>query len=176
MLDSLAPYLGLAGILLFSCLWTLRPKHGFKAPETKEFDPQIFKYFTKRDSLFVNRPELALLTILQTRLAPHYCIFLKVRLEDIIGVDHKGLPPKLVWSLRGRVKSRHVDFLITNRKGVPLMIIELDGASYNSKIAKRTDDLKNGLAKAVKLPLRRINAGEDFHNFVAKIKADLPPY
>ena len=100
-------------------------------------------------------------------------MFSKVRLEDIIGVRSEKLPPKVVWSLRGRVKSRHVDFLITTPQGRPLMIIELDGSSHRSQAAIRPDSLKNGLADAVGLPLKRVQVGQDFHKFVLKIQSDL---
>lgn len=176
MFETWGSYIALAIILVFSCFWVFRPRPDFKAPETKAFDKQIFKYFIKRDSLFVNRSELALYAILSSQLTPRYHVFSKVRLEDIIGVNRAGLSPKFIWSLRGRVKSRHVDFLITTPRGTPLMIIELDGSSHNSKAAQRPDDLKNGLSDAVGLSLRRVRVGDDFHSFVAKVSAELTSY
>lgn len=175
MLENWGPYSLVIGVLLL-CFWALRPKKGFKPPETKAFDANIFKHFKKRGSLFVNKSELALFSILNARLGADYLVFSKVRLEDIIGVNHAGLSPKFVWSLRGRVKSRHVDFLITSRRGVPLMIIELDGSSHASKAAQRPDALKDGLAAAVNLPLRRVRARQDFHKFTARIQKELSAY
>ena len=94
-------------------------------------------------------------------------------IEDIIGVESEKLPPKVVWSLRGRVKSRHVDFLITTPQGRPLMMIELDGSSHRSQAAIRPDSLKNSLAEAVGLPLKRVQVGQDFHKFVLNVESDL---
>jgi len=176
MFETWGSYIALTIILVFACFWAFRPRPDFKAPETKAFDKQIFKYFIKRKSLFVNKTELTLYGILSSELTPRYHVFSKVRLEDIIGVNRAGLSPKSVWSLRGRVKSRHVDFLITTPRGIPLMIIELDGSSHNSKAAQRPDDLKDGLADAVGLSLRRVRVGDDFQRFVTKIKTELAPY
>jgi len=144
MLEHWGPYIAVGIALIIACLWTFRSKDEFKTPATQAFDPKIFKHFVKRESLFVNASEQALYAVLRARLSPKYHIFTKVRLEDIIGVRRGGLSPQVIWSLRGRVKSRHVDFLIANSKGVPLMIIELDGSSHRSKAAQRPDDLKNG--------------------------------
>lgn len=176
MLENWGPYIAVGIVLIAACFWGFRPKHDFKAPGTQAFDPKIFKHFIKRESLFVNASEQALYAVLISHLSPKYHIFTKVRLEDIIGVRQNGLSPKVVWSLRGRVKSRHVDFLIASSKGKPLMIIELDGSSHQSKSARRPDDLKNGLAEAVGLSMRRVKVGQNFHHFVKKIKAELSSY
>jgi hypothetical protein len=174
MIETFAPALIVLTVLLFAWLWTTRRKPDFKAPETKAFNPAIFYNFSLRPSLFVNQSEQALFAVLYKRLTPQYRVFSKVRLEDIIGVKpHRG-DAQTAWSLRGRVKSRHVDFLIVTPQGAPLMIIELDGRSHQSAAAKRPDAFKNGLAKAVGLPLRRVTVGQDFHGFVSKIKTELP--
>ena len=173
MLIELGPYI-IAGIALLAVsLWIIRSGSSFQAPQTQVFDPKIFQYFTKQNSLFVTSSEQVLFKVLYNGLTPNYYVFAKVRLEDIIGVSRGKLSAQAVWSLRGRVKSRHVDFLITTLKGQPVMIVELDGTSHHSKIAQRADDLKDGLAKAVDLPLKRVRVGQDFGQFLSKIKAEL---
>ncbi len=164
-----------AGFALISLwiLWCLKPKPAFKTPETKAFNPGIFKNFYAKPNLFVNSSEQALFFILYECLTPKYHVFSKVRLEDIIAVRASVKNAEVKWALRGRVKSRHVDFLITTPQGQPLMMIELDGASHHTALAQRPDSFKNGLAKSVGLPLHRIAVGQDFHSFTRKIMSEL---
>ena len=173
MLENWGSYIAVAIAIFIAVLWAVRPKQSFNPPETKAFDAKIFKHYIKRESLFVNAAEQTLYSILYQKLSPRYHVFSKVRLEDIIGVRSEKLPPKVVWSLRGRVKSRHVDFLIATPQGRPLMMIELDGSSHRSQAAIRPDSLKNSLAEAVGLPLKRVQVGQDFHKFVLNVESDL---
>jgi len=176
MNDVFALIIPVSLLIIFAILWVMRPKAAFKAPETQAFNPVIFKSYQVRNSLFVNTSEQALFAILDRYLTPKYRVFSKVRLEDVISVKPGQLDPKITWSLRGRVKSRHVDFLITTPYGKPLMMIELDGKSHQSQQALRPDQFKNGLAKSVGLPLRRVKTGQDFHQFVQKIKIEISQF
>ncbi len=92
----------------------------------------------------------------------------KVRLEDIIEVKPQIQNQKVRWHLRNRVKSRHVDFLIINKNGHPVFAIELDGASHSDSKATNADDLKNGLFRAVNIPLWRVKTGENFEKNLRK--------
>lgn len=173
MNDVLALIIPAILLMGFVLLWVMRPKPVFKAPETKAFNPAIFKHYKMQNSLFVNASEQALFAVLYSRLTPKYRVFSKVRLEDIICVKPGQSDAKMTWSLRGRVKSRHVDFLITSPQGVPLLMIELDGASHKSARANRPDAFKDGVAKSVGLPLRRIKVGQDFHGFARQIETEI---
>ena len=86
----------------------------------------------------------------------------KVRLEDFINV--RNIKEK--QSYRGRIKSRHVDFLICDREMKPLCGIELDDSSHNSWKAQKNDTFKNELYSAIGLKLYRVKTGS---NFEAKI-------
>jgi very-short-patch-repair endonuclease len=70
------------------------------------------------------------------------------------------------------VKSRHVDYLITDRNGIPKVAIELDGSSHN-KAALAADELKDGLFKAAGLPLLRVQTSSDFHRAAERVIAAL---
>lgn len=171
--ENLIPLISFAIIIVVVWFWFKRPRSEFEAPGTQDFNPRIFGYFTLRESLFVNKSEAVLFDILHKKLSPKYCVFTKVRLEDIIGVRVRDVNPKLRWSLRGRVKSRHVDFVISTTSGRVLMMIELDGTSHGSSEARRADAFKDGLAAAVNLPLQRIKTGDNFHKKVAAIERQL---
>lgn len=173
MVDILTVLIPLFALIILGCMWLIRPKPDFKTPETKAFNPAIFNSFHLRPNLFVNKSEQVLFAMLYNKLTPTYRVFSKVRLEDIFAVNGSINDAKIRWALRGRVKSRHVDFLITSPQGAPLMIIELDGASHKTQSAKRPDAFKNGLAKSAGLALRRVNVGQDFHGFTRKIMGEL---
>lgn len=171
--ENLLPLLSLIVLFLIVWFWFKRSGSEFSAPQTKDFNPKILRYFTARDSLFVNKSEAVLFDILYKKLSPKYRVFTKVRLEDIIGVRTTNVNPKIRWSLRGRVKSRHVDFVVSTPQGQVLMMIELDGASHRSDEAKTADAFKDAVASAVDIPLKRIRVGEDFHKRATEIERQL---
>lgn len=144
----------------------------FKAPEVSPISKASLSAFEAAPSLWVNGAEASLFNCLQRHLPRGHHIHVKVRLEDIIRV-RRDVNPKARWSLRGRVKSRHVDYLITNRAGRPVLVIELDGASHNPKNPSEADKVKTALFAAAGIPLRRIRVGEDFDQIVAIILAEL---
>ena len=72
------------------------------------------------------------------------------------------------WTLRGRVKSRHVDYLITDINGRPAAAIELDGSSHN-KEALAADMLKDGIFESTGLPLIRVSTQSDFNHAAKRI-------
>lgn len=152
-----------------------RGKGQYKPPPSTMPDPGIFRHYEVKESLFVNRSELAFFHALARQLPPQYYLLTKPRLEDVIGVKADLPNPKLVFQLRGRVKSRHVDFLIIDESGRPLCAIELDGRSHNHKKASAGDTLKDGIFAASGLPLHRVIVGQDFamavQNIIAQISA-----
>lgn len=153
-------------------LWRRRPGD-FSPPETKPASEQTFRSFQRVPSLFVNSAEFAFFHSLQKSMPPGYFVMSKVRLEDIIRVKPGIANEKIRWHLRQRVKSRHVDFLIINDKGHPVMAIELDGGSHNDEKTKNADDLKNGLFRAAQIPFLRVRTGENFEKVSRKIVSEL---
>ena len=149
-------------------------KAKYVPPESTLPDPGIFCHYEAKD-LFVNRSELALFHALARQLPPNYYLLTKTRLEDVIGVKADLPNPKLAFQLRGRVKSRHVDFLIMNESGTPYCAVELDGASHKNKKANAGDTLKDGIFAATGLPLHRVIVGQDFAMAAQTIIAQLPP-
>ena len=149
-----------------------KPDADFKAPATTAVPDQDLKGYVAAESLFVQPSEYALFCALERAVPGHLRVMAKVRLEDIIKV-RRGLPNKTAWSLRGRVKSRHVDFVICTQRGKVLCAIELDGLSH--KPGNLADDLKDRLFARVGIPLHRIRVGDKFAPRVARIMADLSP-
>ena len=152
------------------CILSFKDK-GFTPPKTQSSDARTYKAYERAESLFVNRSEYAFFQALRRALPHEYHLHSKVRLEDIVRVK-KTIKGQAHWQLRGRVKSRHVDYLITDVDGVPKAAIELDGSSHN-KDAMNADILKDGIFKAVGLPLIRVRTGTDFTKAAQRILSQI---
>lgn len=97
--------------------------------------------------------------------AADYMICPKVRLEDIADVtDRQNI---LKW--RGYIKSRHVDFILTDNKLNVLAAIELDDSSHNSDKAQKIDEFKNNFFIKIGIPLFRIRTGQDYNEAIGNI-------
>lgn len=77
----------------------------------------------------------------------------KVRLEDFVDVTDQRQKMKF----RGYIKSRHVDFILTDSKLNILCGIELDDPSHQKPDAAKTDAFKNKLFRTIGVPLFRID-------------------
>lgn len=163
----------LVGICLL--IYLARGRGGFSAPQVSPISKSDLRAFEPAPSLWVNTPEAVLFGILCRHMPTGFHVHGKVRLEDIIRVK-RGLPEALRWAARGRVKSRHVDFLITDGKGKPVMAIELDGRSHNARNPSEADMVKTALFDAAGIPLQRILVGENFALIAAKIGKMLNAY
>jgi very-short-patch-repair endonuclease len=167
-------YILISLIFLGAVFFSLGRRHRVYAPpESTHADPAIFKFYEACESLFVNRSELALFHALSRAAPQGVYVFAKPRLEDIIRVKRELPNAKLRFSLRGRIKSRHVDFLLIDDQGRPRMAIELDGKSHKRQQATAGDALKNGLFDSCEIPLRRIATGESFSDHAAQIMQEL---
>lgn len=162
-------------IILVFCgavLWALRGKRrDFIPPKTAPSDARTYSAFERAPSLFVNKSELAFFHALHRALPKGYYLHSKTRLEDIVRVKPM-IKGEGRWKLRARVKSRHVDFLITDAQGVPQAAIELDGSSHNAA-AQNADDLKDGIFEACGLRLVRVRTGENFADAAQEIMRDI---
>ena len=159
------------GAVFLSWLYYRFRRKGFTPPKTAPSDARTYAAFEAAQSLFVNRSEIAFFHSLLRVLPGDYHLHSKVRMEDIVRVK-PTIKGEAHWHLRGRVKSRHVDYLITDKQGRPLIIIELDGSSHN-KAAHNADVLKNGIFEAAGLTLMRVKTGENFAQASRRICADL---
>lgn len=158
------------GVFAVLCLLSFTDK-GFTPPKTARSDARTYNAYERAESLFVNRSERAFFQSLRRVLPSEYHLHSKVRLEDIVRVK-KAIKGQALWQLRGRVKSRHVDYLITDVDGVPKAAIELDGSSHN-KEALNADMLKDGIFEAVGLPLIRVRTGTNYSQAARRILSQI---
>ena len=101
-------------------------------------------------------------------------VFSKVRMEDVIQVK-KNLPGKDWAAARGRVRSRHFDFVLCDKERVaPLCAIELNDSSHNSASRKERDDFVNTACKEAGLPLVMYPAKSAYR--VAEVREAIEPH
>lgn len=168
MIETLFILAVFAGLFLLS----LKGKGAdFVPPKTAPSDERVYQCYEQAESLFVNRSERFFFQELRQALPQGYHVHSKTRLEDIIRVK-PSIKGQAHWTLRGRVKSRHVDYLITDINGRPAAAIELDGSSHN-KEALAADALKDGIFNAVGLPLIRVSTGSDYRRAVQNILSQI---
>jgi len=159
-------------LAILLAVYLMRGDGGFSPPEVSPIADVDLRAFEAASSLWVNSSEAAMFAALCRHMPPSFHVHGKVRLEDIIRVK-RSLPEKARWAARGRVKSRHVDYVITNRAGRPVLGVELDGRAHNPGNPSEADKVKTALFKAAGVPLRRIRVGEDFDLIAATIGAEL---
>ncbi|WP_427449901.1 DUF2726 domain-containing protein [Litorimonas sp. WD9-15] len=144
----------------------------FAPPAVSPITDRTLDAFEAAPSLWVNGAERGFFLVLLQSLPRGYHLHGKVRLEDIIRVK-RNVPEKARWTLRGRVKSRHVDYLITDSTGRSVLAIELDGAAHDPNNPSEADRVKTALFAVTDIPLRRVRVGEDFHLIAATIATEL---
>lgn len=83
----------------------------------------------------------------------------KVRMEDFLTVTDAQNRAKY----RGRIKSRHIDFIICNADLYMLAGLELDDSSHNSVKAQEIDQFKDNVFQAIDVPLYRIAVEPNFY-------------
>ncbi len=155
-----------AVLLLLGFLW--RPTK-WQDPKSTQADADALQAYEARESLFVNRSELVLFAALTRHKPDGFHIMVKVRLEDILSVRRDIKDKRLRWQYRGRVKSRHVDYVICDGAGAVLCALELDGTSHRNGEAEMVDGFKDAIFKNAGLRLLRIHTGANFDEFAQKL-------
>lgn len=159
-------------LIVVFLLWRGARSKPFTPPTVSPISDQSLSAFEAAPSLWVNPSEATFFAMLARTLPRGFHVHGKVRLEDIIRVK-RGVPSKIRWSLRGRVKSRHIDYLITDKTGRPVMAIELDGASHDPDNLSEADKVKTALFKAASIPLHRVRVGSNFNQNIAIFVSEL---
>lgn len=91
----------------------------------------------------------------------------KVRLEDFILVPLEDFQQRQKY--RGYIKSRHVDFLITDSNLHILSGIELDDPTHDTEQAKIIDEFKDNLFATIGIPLFRIKTNTRYTTHIDSI-------
>ena len=134
----------------------------WQTPTSKPADKDALCAYTPRSSVFVNGAEHAFFNALMLHKPKNAYVFPKVRLEDILQVRSDIKDHKKIWGYRGRIKSRHVDFVLCGQSRQFLCAIELDGLSHKKQNVMMVDDFKDAIFKHAGLPLMRVKVGANF--------------
>ncbi len=118
----------------------------------------------------MNNSELALYVNLKKYIGDSHILLSKVRIEDFVEVKKEMFSKKEHWGLRGKIKSRHVDFLICDNMSKPLLAVELDGKSHLSNNRIERDRFIDELHKKIGLPIVRIPVGCSFEKESVRIR------
>ncbi len=89
-----------------------------------------------------------------------YEVFAKVRWADIV---HPVGTKKMWWSNWGKIKSKHVDFLLCEKINyTPTIAIEIDGPSHMSPKIKYRDSLESKIFNMSNIKLLRFKNKETY--------------
>lgn len=130
--------------------------------DTSDINPKKINYSNYQKKNLLTKTEYSF--YMKSRLAlqeKNFYLYPKVRLEDFIEATGEG---KEKLSLRGRIKSRHVDFLVCDEMLHIKAAIELDDKSHSNEKAQAADQFKNELFDSLNLTLVRIQVKQDYTN------------
>ncbi len=141
----------------------------WQVPRSKPADATTLMAYEVRSNIFANRSENRFFHALMKQKPDGFHVFTKVRLEDVLQVRRQIKDTQKHWQYRGRIKSRHVDFVICDDNGLFMCAIELDGSAHTSKEAVMVDGFKDGIFTNAGLKLYRVQTGEIFQTSVRAI-------
>ena len=129
-----------------------------KTTKIKAIDDNPEDIPVKRKKLLSNA-EINFYRVLRTVIPEEREISCKCRLEDIMYIEN--CPKK--ESYRGKIKNRHVDFIIYNPiNGYTDYAIELDDKSHETEKQVKSDHFKNQIFQKIGMPLIRIKAKQSY--------------
>lgn len=109
----------------------------------------------------LSKAEQAFYAALVPQLPPMRTVMVKVGLKDLVDVASSSQQQRRSdW---GRIKSKHIDFVIMDASTSQIIsCIELDDQSHNTAAAKQSDTIKNEVLKSAGIPLKRIRVGAGY--------------
>lgn len=89
----------------------------------------------------------------------HLRVCPKVRMEDFLSVNVKSERNRMAW--RGRIKSRHIDFILCDMDLHMIAGVELDDNTHiYNKQTKEIDKFKDAVFKKIDIPLFRVSVNK----------------
>lgn len=117
--------------------------------------------FTKKGLL--TKAEYSFWKILKPKCDIHNLLICpKVRIEDFIHINEKDFKKR--QSYRGRIKSRHIDFILCDSKLNVLAGLELDDNSHLTKKVAEVDRTKDNIFSSIQIPLYRVLMRDGFYD------------
>jgi len=134
--------------------FTREDKNLDKPPQPTNFDRLNSKY-RKRFNFLTPSEKRYFKQLLAECTAKNQLVFTKVRLEDLVYI-----PERMNWgdrlAMRGYVKSRHIDFVVTDMDCNVLYCIELDDPSHLRPDRQERDRKVDTILNMAGIELRRV--------------------
>lgn len=128
-----------------------------KSNDSSTIENSVLPYSKKQ--YILTKAENNFFFVLNTALSNNYYICPKVRMSDILDITDK----KNWQSYFNKITMKHVDFLVCENKSFkPVLAIELDDSSHNSKKVSERDDFVNKAYKSAGLPCMRVKASYSY--------------
>lgn len=158
-------------IIIFLGNILMNSKKRVEKKDDSDINPKIINYSNYRKKNLLTKTEYSFYMKIRSSLQEkNLYLYPKIRLEDFIETTGEK---KEKQSLRGRIKSRHIDFLVCDDSLHIKAAIELDDKSHSSEKAQAADLFKNELFKSLDLPLIRIQVKQDYTNDITTILSTL---
>jgi len=110
----------------------------------------------RRNKFFLTTAEQSFFGCLKEAISGRWELFAKVRLLDLLWLPRET-QDKQRW--RNTVQSKHVDFLLCDRKTLmPLLAVELDDSSHRRPDRQERDDFVNKVLESAGIPVLRATA------------------
>ena len=122
----------------------------------------------RAEPLLVNESERAAFRFLHAADLGQTHVFPKVRLEDVVSASSASA--RVTFAARVQIKSRHLDFLLTNADFRPILAVEVDGGWHARARAAVGDEVKNTVLAAAGVPLLRLRVGSDWNTTLGEWK------
>lgn len=90
-----------------------------------------------------------------------YLLFIKVRLADIARTARAD-DYNTYMKYFGKVKSKHVDFVLCDRSFLPLVVVELDDKSHENKRNYENDLLKDAVLESIGISVVRVPVADSY--------------
>ena len=163
MISNLWPMiiLGVVVLIAAAAMNTINTKIGTKPAKKLPYEMKSF---------LLSKAENSFYKVLCHIVGDDYSVYPKIRLADIVAVKKKT---KNYMSYFGRIKSKHVDFVLCDKFSKPKIVVELDDKSHNSAKTKESDKFKNELFNKIGLKLVRVKVQSAYS--VDEIKTLLYP-
>lgn len=95
-------------------------------------------------------------------------ILSKVRMADIVQVK-RGLSNKKYYSAFGKIKSRHIDFILADPRNLRILLaIELDDNSHNNIDRQQADLFEDKVFETIGLPLIRVKNADEIEKMICE--------
>ncbi len=134
-------------------------RSGRRKPETPETDDDAPLPYRRKQYL-LSKAEKSFYEVLRGAVGKDVTIFAMIRLIDLVYLP-KGTKNRRAHV--NRIKSKHVDFTLCSRGQLkPLLVIELDDASHQSKKRQERDAFLDKVLAAAGLPILHVPAKQGY--------------